>query len=210
MSHLHPDVLSPEQSKLLSSLLKESRKRGFYMVGGTAIALQLWHRKSIDFDLFREKPWWKTEISGIMERAKVRWAVTHIRNEENITWVIQEVKVTFFRFPFPVEADLDFDGYIMLPDLLTLGAMKAYALGRRSKWKDYVDLYFLLRDHLSVKEISRKAEEIFEWNYNSKLFREQLCYFEGIDYREEVEYLIENPPTDEEIKRFLIEKAISD
>lgn len=145
-----------------------------------------------------------------MQRAGTKWSATHIKNEENMTWVIDTVKVTFFRFPFPIEATIDFDGYIKIPDLLTLGAMKAYALGRRSKWKDYVDLYFLLHDHFTVTEISKKAEEIFEWNYNSKLFREQLCYFVGIDYTEEVEYTIPDPPSDEEIQKFLIEKAIED
>jgi len=55
-----------------------------------------------------------------------------------------------------------------------------------------------------------KAAEIFEGSFNSKLFREQLCYFEGIDYREEVEYLIPNPPPDDEIRTFLIERAIED
>lgn len=88
--------------------------------------------------------------------------------------------------------------------------MKAYALGRRAKWKDYVDLYFLIRDHYTISEISQKTLEIFEGNFNTKLFREQLCYFEGINYDEEVEYLIPNPPSDAEVKRFLIEKAIED
>ena len=51
---------------------------------------------------------------------------------------------------------------------------------------------------------------IFHGLFNSKLFREQLCYFEGINYDEAVEYTIPNPPTDEEIRAFLIEKAIED
>lgn len=88
--------------------------------------------------------------------------------------------------------------------------MKAYALGRRAKWKDYVDLYFILRDHHSMSEISSKAAELFAGNFNTKLFREQICYFDYIDYAEEVEYLIPNPPTDDEIKLFLREKAIED
>ena len=88
--------------------------------------------------------------------------------------------------------------------------MKAYALGRRAKWKDYVDLYFILRDHHTILEISTKATEIFKGDFNTKLFREQLCYFEGINYDEVVEYLIPSPPSDEEVKTFLIEKAIED
>jgi hypothetical protein len=143
-----------------------------------------------------------------MNSAKSKWDALHLHTEENHTGVIGGVKVTFFHFPFPIVATVDFDSVIKIPDLLTLAAMKAYALGRRAKWKDYVDLYFIIRDHYSVQAISDKTAEIFQGNFNSKLFHEQLCYFEGIDYREEVEYLISDSPSDEEVKRFLIEKAI--
>jgi hypothetical protein len=118
------------------------------------------------------------------------------------------VNFTFFAFPFDVVATVDFDSYIQLPDLLTLGAMKAYALGHRSKWKDYVDLYFILRDHHTISEISAKAIEIFAGGYNESLFREQLCYHADMNYSEEVEYLIPSPPSDDEVKRFLIERAL--
>ena len=47
--------------------------------------------------------------------------------------------------------------------------------------------------------------EIFGTLFSDKLFRSQLSYFEDVDYTEEVDYLITTPPTDEEIKAFLIE-----
>jgi hypothetical protein len=80
--------------------------------------------------------------------------------------------------------------------------MKAYALGRRSKWKDYVDLYFLIKFKLSVDDLIEKSNEIFSTHFNSKLFREQLCYFDDIDYSETIEY-IDYAPDDRGIKEFL-------
>lgn len=71
------------------------------------------------------------------------------------------MNITFFSFPFDVPAPVLFEKYIHLPELLSLAAMKAYALGHRSKWKDYVDLYFLLRDHYTLEQISERAHEIF-------------------------------------------------
>lgn len=79
-----------------------------------------------------------------------------------MTGVISGVKCTFFSFPFEIHATTDYNGIIKIPDLLTLSAMKAYALGRRAKWKDYVDLYFIIKDYFSLAEISQKATEIFE------------------------------------------------
>ena len=83
--------------------------------------------------------------------------------------------------------------------------MKAYALGRRSKWKDYVDLYFLLKEHFSIDEISARAEIIFGELFSAKMFRVQLSYFEDVDYSEEVEYLVSNPPSNLDIQTFLTE-----
>lgn len=85
--------------------------------------------------------------------------------------------------------------------------MKAYALGRRSKWKDYVDFYFLLKDHFSIDQISERAHEIFDQLFSPKLFRAQLSYFNDIIYSEPVEFLVP-APSEEEIKQFLIDKAI--
>lgn len=86
--------------------------------------------------------------------------------------------------------------------------MKAYALGRRSKWKDYVDLYFLLRDHFTIADITTTATHIFGELFSEKMFRTQLCYFDDIDYTEAVDWLVSNPPTDDEIKQALTKIAI--
>ena len=51
-------------------------------------------------------------------------------------------------------------------------------------------------------ELIRKAEEIFSSQFNAKLFREQLCYFDDIDYSETIDY-IEYAPGDDEIRAFL-------
>ena len=86
--------------------------------------------------------------------------------------------------------------------------MKAYALGRRAKWKDYVDLYFLLRDHFSISVISAESERIFGGGFNSRVFHEQLAYFEGIDYSEKVEFTKGNLIEDEELRKFLLAAAL--
>lgn len=101
-----------------------------------------------------------------------------------------------------------FEKIFKMPDLLTLSAMKAYALGKRSKWKDYVDLYFILKNYYSVNEISEKANMIYTDLFSEKQFRAQLCYFNDIDYSETVTFLNE-APSEIEIKTFLTETAIN-
>ena len=121
--------------------------------------------------------------------------------------IISNVKFTFYEYPFPIQPSVNFDDTIRIPSLLDLAAMKAYEFGRRAKWKYYVDMYFLLRDHFSLEQITNRAVEIYDQLFSSKLFRAQLSYFKDIDYSEPVEFLIP-APTEEEIKQFLVDKAL--
>lgn len=194
------NILSESQIKLLS-LVKEFNK-DFGLVGGTAIALYLGHRESIDFDLFSNKNFSNIRIQGkILKNHKINTVI--VNEEDEFTCVCNNVKLTFLKFPFILEFKENFNNIINLPDLLTLSAMKAYALSRRSKWKDYVDLYFILKNKYSLKQIIKKSEEIFGDSFNEKIFRVQLCYFKDIDYTEKVIYKKGFEVKDSEIKKEL-------
>ena len=203
---MHKGILSDRQSDLLSLMAKF--KREYYLVGGTAIAMYIGHRRSIDFDLFKlSRLNHKKNLDKIMSGG-FAYQVTR-RVEEQMNLIVNGVKVKFFPYPFLIQTENDFESVFRLPSLLTLAAMKAYALGRRSKWKDYVDLYFLLKGHYSLVEVTSRAVEIFGELFSEKLFRAQLSYFDDVDYSEEVEYLVEAPPANDEIKQFLTQVALS-
>ena len=198
----HKEILIDRQTELLP-LIGEF-KREYYLVGGTAIALYLGHRRSIDFDLFKYTPLNRKKNLDRVQSSGLPTLVTwNVIDQMNL--VVNDVKVTFFQYPFHINAKRVFENVVRLPELLDLAAMKAYALGRRSKWKDYVDLYFLLKEKFTIGEISHRAVEIYGDLFSDKLFRSQLSYFEDVDYTEEVDFLIALPPTEEEIKRYLIE-----
>ena len=200
---MHKEILNKNQLELLP--LVRLFKREFYLVGETAIALHIGHRRSIDFDLFKQG---RLVHHRILKKLDVYKPYTVTRRvEEQLNLILKSVKFTFFEYPFPIEVDCKFEDIIKLPDLLNLAAMKAFALGRRSKWKDYVDIYFILRDHYSLNRIIENASTIYGELFSEKLFRAQLSYFEDVDYSEEVEYLVKQP-TNKEIKEFLIEKAL--
>ncbi|MFZ1020032.1 MAG: nucleotidyl transferase AbiEii/AbiGii toxin family protein [Minisyncoccia bacterium] len=92
--------------------------------------------------------------------------------------------------------------------LLTLAAMKAFALGRRNKWKDYVDLYFIIKDRFSVNKIAKKAAELFAGEFNERIFRNQLAYFDDMNYSEPVEFMPGFEVADEIIKQKLIDFSL--
>ena len=201
---MRKEILTENQKKLLP-LLKDFSK-DYVLVGGTAVALYLGHRRSIDFDLFTSQKIKRKSIKNYLVDNKYPVDQLIYEEEDQIHFIVNGIKITFFRYPFKIEGRTDFDGIIGIPELSVLAAMKAYALGGRGKWKDYVDLYFLMRHGFPLTSIIEKADGLFGATFNGKLFKEQLSYFEDINYEEEVIYL-DKPIEKEEIKRFLTEAA---
>jgi len=128
---------------------------------------------------------------------------------DELTLIIDSVKITFFHYPYKITYPVSFGYRIKIPDLLTLSTMKAFALGHRAKWKDYVDLYFILKGGLSVSQISQKGREIFSGEFNEKLFRSQLSYFDEINYEETIEFMPGFEVSNDIIKNQLIEFSLS-
>lgn len=203
---MHKEILTTEQEALLP--LVKSFSKDFWLVGGTAIALYIGHRRSIDFDLFTDKEFNNLAIRRrLLKFNKIDGL---IRDEEGqYTIIINKVRITFFHYPFKTKALKNFDEVIKLPDLLTLAAMKAHALGRRAKWKDYVDLYFVMKHYHGIGKITKKARQIFDSEFNEKMFRAQLAYFDDIDYTEKIIYMKGFEVADNVIKKELVDFSLS-
>jgi hypothetical protein len=176
---MHTEALTEDGFKIFPSLADFD---DFYLAGGTALALQLGHRISIDFDLFH---------GGLIDRAllpKVKRVFRDfmieptINNPDELTVFVGPVKVTFLSYPFPVvERFVRADGIKMLT-AKEIGATKAYTIGRRGTYKDYVDLYFILDGrHASLEEIIAMAERKYGREFNSRLFAEQLLFMDDVN-----------------------------
>lgn len=92
---------------------------------------------------------------------------------------------------------------------MTLTSIKAFVLGGRNKWKDYVDMYFILKDYYKISNIIKEARKNFGSEFNEKLFRTQLSYFKDINYTEKVIYMKGFEIEDEEIKKTLINFSLN-
>ncbi len=176
---MHQEVLEQKNLKVLA-LLKNFP--GFYLAGGTALALQLGHRRSIDFDLFSNKKI-PADLLKKAEQVFTGWQVKIlVNNSDELTVMAGGIKVTFLFYPFPVLLQLkEFQG-IKLLSAKEIAVTKAYTIGRRGSFKDYVDLYFILKKKTAnLEEIIKMAEKKFEGNFNARLFLEQLVYLDDVE-----------------------------
>ncbi len=212
-------VLTPEQMGI-KPLLEEFAKTHL-LVGGTAIALHLGHRRSIDFDFFRFGPqgtgkelFKRIQSTGLKMDKNSAFNYLSEEEESEIEFFCNGVKVQIMDFSrnphnFPLsidEKETVCDG-IKTPSLEDLGSLKCYAMMYRKKWKDAVDLFFLLRKKdFSFSVIVENTENIFQSLYQPEATIENLLDPDW-DKTESVEYLIENPPSDTEISTFLQEQA---
>lgn len=196
---MHREILNNKQKKILPIL--QAFKKEFSLAGGTAIALQLGHRHSIDFDFFSNKKFGNlslyNKLSKVLKIEKVL-----VDEKDEYTFISGGVKLTFLYYPFPVVFSIDAPEF-KTANLATLGALKAYALGRRAKWKDYVDLYYIFKSGCDISEIVKQARLIFGSVFSEKNFYQQLAYFSDLDYSEQVEYLPGFAVSDQIIKKSL-------
>jgi len=170
---MYEEALIKEAKKLFPRFGKFS---DFYLVGGTALALQIGHRISVDFDFFsgNELP------TGLLQKIKRIFPgsaaeVIYKEAGEQITLSLDGVKTTFFHYPYPViDKFVEYQG-VPLATVREIAAMKAFSIGKRLSYKDYIDWYFLLSEkHVSLRQVIKLADKKFNGDFNARLFLGQL------------------------------------
>lgn len=200
MSPLYLDQLDPERQRVFSQLAAFSDT--FVLAGGTAIMLQIGHRKSFDFDCFSlESP--PDTILSKVKRVFGNDVYPTIHTKDFLTvYTPDHIEMTFAKHPFQPLQKFVQTSSIPLFHLDDLVANKAYTIGRRPAWRDYVDLFFVLKwGFYTLEDVIRLAEKKFAGEFNAKLLLPQLTYFEDIKPAETV--FLKESYTDEEIKSFL-------
>ncbi len=203
MSKLFLEILDPKRHKVFELL---SSFPNFLLAGGTGLALQIGHRISYDFDLLSDSliPESLLDLAvGIFSEYKI----TPIVNTTNELSLIldNEIKLSFIHFPFkPLHEPIEIKN-VNVYSIRDISSNKVYVIGRRGEWKDYVDLYFLVRyGKLKIEKIIGETKLRFKNNFNEKLFWEQLVYYEDIS-NFNIEYVSKDKPNVEEIQNFFKE-----
>ncbi len=137
---------------------------GMRLVGGTALALQIGHRKSIDLDFFGNIDFQNIYTAKTFADFN---KVVILKSSKNINiFSIDDIKVDFVNYDYPwLQDELVIDG-IRLAGFEDIGAMKLAAVTGRGSRKDFIDIYFLLQQY--------ELKELIHF-YNKK-------YFDGSEY----------------------------
>lgn len=195
---MHQEAITSEIKSVLDRLKIPA---GFYLAGGTALALQIGHRLSYDLDFFNPRRIEADVLSDTENRLGQKASEVLVSNPDQLTVRALGIKLTFLHYPFPLLLPLkEFRG-IPVADVPEIAAMKAYTIGRRGTFKDYVDLFFIVDGGLAIKKIAETAREKFGDIFNDRLFLEQLIYLKDIP-SEEIMFLSRKISKEEVEKSF--------
>jgi hypothetical protein len=140
---LHPDILPEEQLRLFETLSSQPFINDFYLAGGTCLALQIGHRRSLDFDFFIPHDF---STSVIINRLTEIGSYQRDNEEKNtINGSLNGVKISFFGYRYNIIDEFKLFNRIRLAGLKDIAAMKLEAIAGRGSKKDFIDLFFLIQ-----------------------------------------------------------------
>ncbi len=203
--NIHQDILDKERKDLLEKLLPYTK--GFVLGGGTALALQLNHRKSFDFDFFSLSKIQKKLIEKLSQTISI--ANISIDSGDELTFfTIDGIKVTFLNYPYKHAFGLErMENGLKLFSVKDIAIQKAYTVGRRGEYRDYFDLFAVLKNnYISLKEIISEAKKIYGSVFEEKIFLQQLVYFDDL-LNFDVTPTTKLQPKPEEVKHFFEEQV---
>jgi len=142
VTELIKKAVSDDVLALLHKIMLDPAFDDFYLVGGTALALQIGHRISIDIDLFTGKVFDAAQISG---RFCNVYAGKEIEVEQNtVRAIIENIKIDLMTHKYPLIEPLEKENNIRMANLKDIAAMKINAIASRGSKKDFWDFAALL------------------------------------------------------------------
>ncbi|PIZ85653.1 hypothetical protein CO033_01480 [Candidatus Nomurabacteria bacterium CG_4_9_14_0_2_um_filter_32_10] len=169
----------------------------FYLAGGTALALELGHRISVDLDFFNKDTF---SISLLVEQLNTLGNLKiEDQSENTFNGSLDGVKISFFYYPYPLLFTTKEYNSVYLADERDIGAMKIQSISGRGSKKDFIDLFVLLKKY-SIQELLNFFHKKYEkFNYNQLHILKSLSYFYDADTNPEPIYI--NPIDWKEVKK---------
>ncbi|MBI4599712.1 nucleotidyl transferase AbiEii/AbiGii toxin family protein [Candidatus Uhrbacteria bacterium] len=204
-------VLSPARARFFSQLTW-TKKTGMYLAGGTALALQIGHRTSVDFDFYRQRHFAKGTLSKLFYSYMAeRWQIEITRDiKDNFDLLAKpDIHLSCFYYEYPLVASpIPMQG-VLVASLQDIAAMKLIAIAQRGRHRDFVDIYYLL--HIfSLDEMIRFGLEKYPM-YNHFFFLRGLLYFNDAEEDDDIDRvkLFDRAVTWKKIKKTITEAVRS-
>lgn len=159
----HWQTITDELRGLITALGQQPFLDRFYLAGGTALALQIGHRRSIDLDFFST-----TDEVDETSRQEIILSLAHLRPEVvenaggNLLMLVGGIHLGFFSYPYPLVQEAVCLENVRLASLADIGLMKCDALITRGSRKDFYDLFFITRQ-IPLQQLLQLGEQKYSY-----------------------------------------------
>lgn len=200
---MHEKSINKKTKLVLEKIEKSKFIKDFYLAGGTALAIQLGHRESIDLDFFSRQNFSVSDLEK--ELSSIGKYVLNKKDSRTLDGVLDGVKISFFHYGYDLIYPLINFNSIKIADERDIACMKLDAISSRGSKKDFIDIYFLLEKYSLSELISFFEKKYKNIEYNKLHILKSLAYFADAE-DEPVPVMIKNIEWDE-VKRKIIEEA---
>lgn len=149
---MHPEILDGAQKSVLAALRGVALPAGFYLAGGTALALHLGHRRSVDLGFFSHGAFENAQVLSVLRQV----GDTTVRQGEpgTLRGEVAGVQLSLIRYEYPLLEPLQpFAFGPPIAGIRDVACMKLSAIMGRGSRRDFVDLHAVCRQGLSLAEI---------------------------------------------------------
>lgn len=158
--------LSDETKKIFEPVSQLNCIKDFILIGGTALALQTGHRLSEDLDFCK----WPLPGKSDIDWPQILKELSSVFNKidpdilgfNQVNFYTDKVKFSFYSnqlYKSPVIKPIVFLNNISIPDIETIGVMKLEVMLRRSNFRDYYDIYSILKEGISLRSMINRAAQ---------------------------------------------------
>ena len=209
LEHPHWEATPTSVQRVLENLARTTMLEPFYLAGGTALALRLGHRISVDLDFFGAVETFEdNHRRRLIQELSRHFRVDVVRNSPlGLTLNVNTVSVGFFTYSYKLLDSLHEVYDVPLAGISDIGLMKLEAIGDRGARKDFVDLYFIAQ-HVSLERLFASSKEKYpHTRYFEIRALEALVDFDVADTQSNPDMLVSVDWA--EVKEFCISQAIS-
>ena len=170
-------AVSSEALELLKEIQDQPFLKDFYLVGGTALALNFGHRVSVDLDFFTEKEF---DTNLLVESVKENVSVKILSQAKNsLTMDVRSVKTDFIRHNYSLLNPIQEKDGIKIASVEDIAAMKFNSTMNRGSKKDFYDIVELLI-HFSLEDLIAFHSKKYDFNSQLILLK-SLVYFDDAE-----------------------------
>ncbi len=172
----HPEVITRDVERTLRHLHGRSLLEDFYLAGGTGLALQSGHRRSVDLDFFCKKMF---DEEALVQRLGGTQGLSIVSKAGSTLHTgIGGVKVSFLSYPYPVLFPFRSFQEVRLADARDIGCMKISAIASRGTRRDFIDLYMVSKEYGLSTLLDLFKKKYTRANYSGIHILKSLIYFE--------------------------------